>query len=1022
MAVYGQVCRQLEDLTRAVHAKAPLLADALRLVDGLEQQAAALPVPPWPEIVVGRACSEPPALWHARCLRTLLAGAVDRDHVDCATRARLLYHLRWLCSLFGSSDEMCVPRVSVVIPVYNRARLIGPTIESCLSQTAASVEVVITDDGSTDDLDAALAPYAGRIVLIRQENRGISHARRAAIDAATGDFVHLLDSDDFLLPECVADKLAAFAAVPDAELCYSGVVGFDPELIRRALISYENPRADPLCPTTSLLRSIAHRLPFLPSTVMMPRWILLEMNAFHEGLRRGEDIRLWFSLSTRRPKVIGLIGESVVRRYLPGSLGQLNDEPSCSHAIAIIMCLCDLVTGPALWPSAFQYLHALATINVWQEANAGEAPALAAWRSELLAGVASLGNGKLVRGHSPMPLIVLLLAGLRSLRDELGITDQPEFSFHNALEAALGDAAGSAAPLADEDVASWMVPEHVGIFDASAAKVLVALAGEIDADRERRRLAPAFQLLLHLADPTFDPEHFGPKTLATLSVNRVYARPAVRPERPGTVARIRASVTDRIPFGRVRRSQAAALELLDLFIAGGPRAAWRASIRDLREWRHLERLLAGGGRQSVHLETLREIAFGHEDAVPEYPPAQQARARFHAKPLARALGSEERRHQVTVAIVVSAVGAGNGLPATIDSGLARPGDGVEIVVSGDENDPAFAACAARYGPEVRFVGRARPDRASAFNIGMAHTFADFVVLAEAGDIIDTDAIAACLAAFDEEPRAEFALCPTVASPSASDGELMADIAAGCRLDVGEWMAPRWFILDTGPIDRWLGAHAFERYHFRFAAKAPVTVPVARRFVARWGAIPNEPPDAPLLKAAVEMLNLADLLAGPPHWRHCFALARRMNPRVDSEAAPRREAIVHALADERLDETIERLGDGAYRDGLSPLVAIAATLSGLVGTRGDISGRRQRILLRVAGSAAPVTDRDRGHLILKGLAPADADELLLALGRLESFGSDIPSRLGDAIALVRDVMENGSAVSRTRQEASAPRSR
>jgi glycosyltransferase involved in cell wall biosynthesis len=1008
----GRICRQLEGSVRAARQHEPMPANTAGLIAEIEAAAVTLPPPAWPALLVGRPCHEPPVLWHAHCLRALHDRYRDWQDLGDAARARLLYHLRWLCRHFGSSDQACLPRVSIVIPVYNRAHLIGPTMESCLSQTAP-VEIVITDDGSTDDLAAALMPYAGRIVLLRQQNRGISHARRAAIDAATGDFVHFLDSDDFLLPEAVADKLAAFAAVPDAEFCYGGVVNYDPDLVVRAFVSYENPDGGPLCPTTDLGRAIAHRHPFLPSVVMMPRWVLLELDAFHEGLRRGEDVRLWFRLAMRRPKVLGTIAESTIRRCHAESLGKRFGEPSCSHAIAMMMNLCDLLAEPDLWPGAFSLLHSLTLADVWDEANRGEAPDLSVWRSRLIAAIAALGNGDRIRDLSPKPILVLLLAGLRSLGDELGIADEPQFAFHRALDAAIATAARTAAPLADEDVEWWLTAEHAGLFDASAARIFAALAEEFESDGKHAHLVPAVRLLLHLANPAFDPRGFGRRTLSALAVNRVHARSAAGSTSSPAIARILDGLTSR----RSHRRRGRALDLLDRVIADGSWAVWLASVHERGHWRNLGDLLGGSGNAGAHFEILQSIVFADHDPAPVDRPSLRARARVHARALARALGSTERRHCASLAIVVAASGS-DGLRTTIDSALAL--GRVEIVVSGDQGDTDLVACLAPYAGKVRFIGRVRPDRVTACNVAIAHAASDYLLVVEQGDRLDAGAVAAHLAAFEAEPRAQLTWSGTAPVDSSSNGGLMAGVAAGRRWRPGEWTAPRWFILAVGPVDCWIAAHAFERYAFRMAAYDPVVVHVARPPVTRQDGAPSPDPRSSVEAAIVDMLNLADLLARPHYWRHCFALTRRMRPGAGLDSASPRDAILHAMAAERLTDAIRRLGDGAHRRGYSPLPPIALTLAGLATVPGDVARSIEQALLEAACSAAMVTGIDRDALENDSPSWNFAD--LSAGLRLLEARCALPPGLDEAIALIGDVLKCGDgAPAGGSQEARAPRS-
>jgi len=95
-----------------------------------------------------------------------------------------------------------MPFFSVVIPTYNRASVIGRAIGSVLSQTCQDFEVIVVDDGSSDDTAAMVAAFADpRIRYIRQDNRGGGAARNAGIDAAIGRFVAPLDSDDEFLPQ-----------------------------------------------------------------------------------------------------------------------------------------------------------------------------------------------------------------------------------------------------------------------------------------------------------------------------------------------------------------------------------------------------------------------------------------------------------------------------------------------------------------------------------------------------------------------------------------------------------------------------------------------------------------------------------------------------------------------------------------------------------------------------------------------------------------------------------------------------
>lgn len=104
-----------------------------------------------------------------------------------------------------------MPKVSVIIPCYNGARFLRQAIDSALTQSYPNVEVVVVDDGSTDDSGEIAHSYGDRIKVIEQPNSGLSAARNAGVKASSGDLIALLDADDVLLPECILNRVALLA-------------------------------------------------------------------------------------------------------------------------------------------------------------------------------------------------------------------------------------------------------------------------------------------------------------------------------------------------------------------------------------------------------------------------------------------------------------------------------------------------------------------------------------------------------------------------------------------------------------------------------------------------------------------------------------------------------------------------------------------------------------------------------------------------------------------------------------------
>ena len=105
--------------------------------------------------------------------------------------------------------------VSIIIPCYNQAHYLPESIESALRQTLLPLDVIVVDDGSSDDTATVAARYPG-VLCLRQRNRGLSAARNAGLDTARGDFVIFLDADDRLLPCAARIGVAALRATAGA--------------------------------------------------------------------------------------------------------------------------------------------------------------------------------------------------------------------------------------------------------------------------------------------------------------------------------------------------------------------------------------------------------------------------------------------------------------------------------------------------------------------------------------------------------------------------------------------------------------------------------------------------------------------------------------------------------------------------------------------------------------------------------------------------------------------------------------
>ncbi len=174
-------------------------------------------------------------------------------------------------------------KISVVIPAYNAARFLSRCLESVFAQTLRPDEVIVVDDGSTDNT-AALAAELGAKV-IRRPNGGLSAARNTGIQNASSEWIALLDADDLWSPEKLERQAACISQ--DTVLVYTGIRIFDDAGIREEL---------PGIDASSAKKMLRYRNSITPSTVLARREMLLRDGGFREDIRACEDWEMWFRL------------------------------------------------------------------------------------------------------------------------------------------------------------------------------------------------------------------------------------------------------------------------------------------------------------------------------------------------------------------------------------------------------------------------------------------------------------------------------------------------------------------------------------------------------------------------------------------------------------------------------------------------------------------------------------------------------------------------------------------------------
>jgi len=204
--------------------------------------------------------------------------------------------------------------VCVIIPTYNYGRFIGRAISSVLAQTHPAAEIVVVDDGSTDDTAEVLASFGSAITVIRQRNQGVSAARNAALAQSTAPLVALLDADDAWRPRKLEAQVARLAAEPGIGLVHCGIDEVDAEgrFVRRRVQGSEGWVA----PDVLLLKPA---ILTAGCTALIPRHVFDAVGGFDERLSTSADFDLCLRIGVEFP--IAFVPESLVFYTLhPGGM------------------------------------------------------------------------------------------------------------------------------------------------------------------------------------------------------------------------------------------------------------------------------------------------------------------------------------------------------------------------------------------------------------------------------------------------------------------------------------------------------------------------------------------------------------------------------------------------------------------------------------------------------------------------------------------------------------------------------
>lgn len=181
--------------------------------------------------------------------------------------------------------------VSVIIPCYNHAHFLGEAIDSVLSQTYSPIEVIIVDDGSTDEIAQIIVERPG-VRYMRQDNRGLAPARNAGLSHSQGDYLLFLDADDRLLPNAIATGVQALEARKDCAFVFGSFRTIGTKKGLSSLPRDQNYDYEELLKCNFIAN---------PGSVLYNRWVFSHVGGFDESNSPAADYDLYLRVAREFP-------------------------------------------------------------------------------------------------------------------------------------------------------------------------------------------------------------------------------------------------------------------------------------------------------------------------------------------------------------------------------------------------------------------------------------------------------------------------------------------------------------------------------------------------------------------------------------------------------------------------------------------------------------------------------------------------------------------------------------------------
>ena len=201
------------------------------------------------------------------------------------------------------SSHFVPPTVSVIIPTFNRWPVLGEAIESVLAQDYVDYELIVVDDGSTDETTERLNQFGSRLRIFSQANRGVSAARNLGVVYARGSYLAFLDSDDLWRPQKLAVQAAFMMRNPTVQICQTNEIWVRNGVRVNSKLRHQKPSGEIFLPSLELCL-------VSPSAVMLRRDLFERHGGFDEDFPVCEDYDLWLRIAVDHP--VPLIDNALV--------------------------------------------------------------------------------------------------------------------------------------------------------------------------------------------------------------------------------------------------------------------------------------------------------------------------------------------------------------------------------------------------------------------------------------------------------------------------------------------------------------------------------------------------------------------------------------------------------------------------------------------------------------------------------------------------------------------------------------